>query len=225
MVFDDDNIGFEDIILPRLNIVQKVGDLSNVFPGGHFILNQTLDIHEPAAKNKPDSGTGLLILTVIGFKKRQYVEKVEGGKQGMLLNTEEDVRRNNGTLDFNEWKASKGTPGALRRFERLATAVCLVEKPKHIQDPDGVSFSFAFEGKQYALALWGMKGVSYTGAAKPMFTARKVGHLKSGYSAQSWGLTTELKEYDGNWAYRPILSPAGKNSPEFRDFCKAIITG
>lgn len=231
-VFDDDNIGFEDIILPRVNIVQKVGDLSNIFPGGEIILNQTLSIHEPANKltTPPKPGSGLLLFTVIGFRRRQFVEKVEGGKPGMLLNNEEDVRKNNGTLDYNEWKASvvaakAGQGVALRRFERLATAVCLIEKPAHLQDPDGVSFPFSFEGKQYALALWGMKGVSYTGAAKSMFTARKIGHLKDGYSAQSWGLTTELKDYDGNWAYKPVMSPAGKNSPEFRAFCKSIITG
>lgn len=231
---NDDNIGFDDVILPRINIVQKVGDLSAIFPGGNIVLNQQVEIHEPQfihpenpALNK--AGTGLLNLTVIGFRKRQFTEKVAGGKLGMLLNSEEDVVKNGGTLDYNEWKASEeasklpGNPPAKRRFERLATALILIEKPAFLADDDHVLFPYDFEGKYYTLCLWSMKGISYTSGAKLMFTARKIGHLRNGYSAQSWSVTTKLEKYGENMAYKPILKPGAKNSDSFRKFCRTII--
>jgi hypothetical protein len=71
--FDDENIGFEDIRLPRLNIVQKVGDLSTIFTPGEIVLNQNLVIHSPGKDGKGDSPINF---TVLGFKKKQFVEKV-----------------------------------------------------------------------------------------------------------------------------------------------------
>lgn len=231
---DDDNIGFEDVILPRINIVQKVGDLSNIFNGGEVVLNQESVIHEPAFIHPNDPklntpGTGLLNLTVLGFRKRQFTEKVAGGKLGMLLNSEADIAKNNGTLDYKEWQQSleaakvPGSPAAKRLFQRLGTALILVERPVHIPDEDHVLFPYDFADKWFALVLWSMKGTAYTNAAKTMFTARKIGHLRTGYTAQSWTLTTLLKEFDGNFAYIPVVKPGAKNSEEFRAFARQII--
>ncbi len=231
---DDNNIGFEDVILPRINIVQKVGDLSKIFNGGEVVLNQETVIHEPAFihptdPSKNEQGTGLLTLTVLGFRKKQFTEKIEGGKLGMLLNDEADIARNNGTLDYKEWKQSVDAsklPGGLpakRFFQRLATALLLVERPAHIPDEDHVLFPYEFEGKFYCLVLWSMKGTGYTNAAKHLFTARKIGHLRTGYTAQAWTLTTKIEEYSGNSAYIPVIKPGPKNSDTFRAFAREII--
>jgi hypothetical protein len=220
---DDENLGYDDIILPRINIVQKVGDLSVIFEGGHIVLNQQVDIHEPADTAKSKPGTGPLIITVLGFRKRQYAEKVEGGKLGLLLNDESEIAKNNGTLDYKEWEASKATPTPKRLFQRLATAFLLVEKPAHLVDEDHTVFPYDFNGKYYALALWSMKGTGYTNGAKPLFTARKISYLRDGYTAQSLSLTSKLEKFNDNYAYVPVLRPATKNSPEFREFCKGIL--
>ena len=231
---DEENIGFEDVILPRINIVQKVGDLSNIFNGGEVVLNQETVIHEPPfihptdpSKNTP--GSGLLNILVLGFRRKQFTEKIEGGKLGMLLNNEADVAKNNGTLDYKEHKQSveaSKLPGGQppkRLFQRLATALCLVERPASVPDEDHVLFPHEFEGKFYTLVLWSMKGTAYTAAAKVLFTAKKLGHLKTGYTAQGWTLTTKLEEFFGNFAYVPVIRPGQKSSPGLRDFCKRII--
>jgi len=231
---DEENIGFEDVILPRINIVQKVGDLSNIFNGGEVVLNQETVIHEPPfihpsdpSKNTP--GSGLLNILVLGFRRKQFTEKIEGGKLGMLLNNEADVAKNNGTLDYKEHKQSveaSKLPGGQppkRLFQRLATALCLVERPANVPDEDHVLFPHEFEGKFYTLVLWSMKGTAYTAAAKVLFTAKKLGHLKTGYTAQGWTLTTKLEEFFGNFAYVPVIRPGQKSSPGLRDFCKRII--
>ena len=125
--FDDDNIGFEDIILPRVNIVQKVGDLSNVFTPGEIVLDKSLVIYTPPVPEKNIAGTKPLNIVVLGFRKRQFAEKTDGKVRGMLVNSEADVVKHGGTLDYKEWEHSLNTPGAakLRLFERLATAAIL----------------------------------------------------------------------------------------------------
>lgn len=234
VALDDDNIGFEDIILPRINIVQKVGDLSNIFNGGEIVLNQQQVIHEPAFIHPSDPtqntpGTGPLIFTVLGFRRRQFTEKVAGGKLGLLLNNESEIAAKNGTLDYKEWQqsvdASKlpGGAPAKRLFQRLATALCLVQKPAHVSDDDHVTFPYEFEGQFYCLVLWSMKGTAYTHAAKHLFTARKIGHLRTGYVAQQWSLTAKLEEFNGNFAYVPVIKPAAKNTAGFQKFARELL--
>jgi hypothetical protein len=234
--YDDENIGFEDIILPRLNIVQKVGELSNVFAGGEVIYNNSLPIYTPpilkdGAIVKP--GTKPLNITILGFRKKQFVEKVIGGAMGALCNTEEEVAKLGGTLDFkeNEAKVKAGIPSKL--FQRLATALLLIEKPEHLVDADHIQFAHECEGRFYALALWSMKGTSYTGAAKTFFTARKMGHLKDRvidgvkvrghYHDYSWNLGTKLETYGANFAYIPVLTNGTKNSPAFMVFVADVL--
>ena len=78
--FDDQNIGFEDIILPRINLVHKVGGLSEIFNSGEIVLKQTLVIYSPGRKH-PDPALVIpadapLNLVILGFKKVQFAEKV-----------------------------------------------------------------------------------------------------------------------------------------------------
>lgn len=228
-LFDDQNIGFEDIILPRINIVQKVGDLSEIFTPGEIVLKQSLVIHspgKPAVGNVAAvPGTPPLTLIVLGFKKTQFAEKVAGGAQGILAHTEQEVAKHGGTLDYKEWEASTKTPGAkpLRLFQRLATALVLVEKPAHIADEEHIEFPYDCEGKYYALVLWSMKGTAYTHAAKQMFTARKIGHLRAGYNKSAWTLTTKSEKFGDNYAFVPVVKVAGKTSGDFQKFALTVL--
>ncbi len=232
--FDDDNIGFEDVILPRLNIVQKVGDLSNIFTPGEIVLNQASCIHEPANPEKGKAGTGPLNLIILGFRKRQFVEKVDGGEMGLLLNSEAEIEKHGGTLDFKEWQnsvAESKKPGStvkpMRYFQKLATAVGLVERPAHLAtvDADNILFPYECEGRFYALVLWSMKGTAYTHSAKKIFTHRKLGHLRGGYLKQGYTLTTKLEKFGSNFAYVPVLGVGPKTTPAFESFLRAQILG
>lgn len=217
--FNDEEISFEDLILPRINVVQGVGDLSTIFNPGEIVLNQSLVVHVPANPLKKITGHPPLSFTVIGFKRRQFVEKTVGGAMGNLVNSEAEVVKAGGTLDYNEAKAT-GKP----LYQRLATALILVEKPAHIPDDERFLFPHTCEGRWYVLALWSLKGTGYTNAAKPIYTARKLGHLKSGYPAQAWFLTTKLQEYSGNFAHIPVLTAGAKNTPAFAEFVKEVLS-
>lgn len=225
--FDDRNIGMEDIILPQINIVHKVGDLSEIFDAGQIVMNFARVIYSPA---KGEQGTPAfraadapLSVTVLGFRKGRFVEKVTGGVKGALVKTEADVTAAGGTLDYGEWKASLNNPKPLRRFEHLETALLLVQKPEAVSDEDHVEFPYEHEGKFFAVVVWNMKGTAYTNGAKVFFTARKIGHLKGGYHGFAWSLSTRNEKYENGSVPVPVLKPAQKHSDSFKAFAREVL--
>lgn len=216
-----------EIMLPRINIVQGIGGLKESFPEGALIFNQSIELFRPPTLNKDgstkDAGTKPVNLTVLGFRPTRFVEKIKGGGKGMIVNTEEDVRNAGGTLDFNEHKLKEAS--GMKRFEPLAEAMVAIQRPEHCTDDDTV-FVYDVEGKKYALAIWGMKGVVYTAAAKGVFfTARQLGALrKGGYPSFNYNVTTKLKPFGtGNKAWVPVCLTGTANSPAFLEFVQGII--
>lgn len=216
---------FKDIILPRLNIVQNIGELVKAFPRGAIVFNQRtvlftapiLPVIDQATGNATVAGTPAsppINIVCLGFRPTRYAEKVPGGGRGIIVNTEAEVRANGGTLDYTEHKL-KAKDG-MKRFEYLAEAMLAIERPDSIAD-DGTVFVFPVDGKKYALALWAMKGTAYTAAAKRVFfTERQVGCLQKGYPSRSFSMTTRLENYPGgNSAWIPVLIPGKESSPEF----------
>lgn len=217
---------FKDIILPRLNIVQNIGELKESFEPGTLIFNQALPLYIPARVvggkiERP--ATPLAVITVLGFLPDRFLEKVPGGARGLILNSEDEVRANGGTLDYQEWKLKE--KDGMRRFEVLADAVVAIERPESIAN-DGTVFTHEVGGKQYALAIWGLKGVNYTAVAKRVFfTSRATGCLKAGgYPSFAYTVGTREEKYqNGNKAWVGICVPKERNSPEFIQFVRLIL--
>ena len=202
-----------DLVLPRLNIVQKVGDLSNVHPPGSIVLNGQLVL--AVAPVNMAVGNPVRIV-VIGMQPTTFAEKRDGGERGNYFRTEADVVANGGTLD---WGESQATDKPL--YQRVSIALVAVEKPDGI---DGAMFPHTFGGKQYALALYTMKGTAYTNAARYIKSARKIGHLSEhtlgikvgNLRHGTWLFAAQLKKYGSNFAYIPVIKPAENTSEAFR---------
>src|SRR5688572_28922733 len=80
---------FEDVIMPRLNIVQNVGDLKDSFPLGAIVFNQATVLFTPPIVNaksgiQEKAASAPLIITCLGFRPDRFVEKVQGGR-GMIV--------------------------------------------------------------------------------------------------------------------------------------------
>jgi len=221
-IFDDNNIGFEDIIIPKINIVKKVGDLSLVFNACDIVLDQTHVLFSvpKALPNQPlPAAPAPLNVVVIGFKRTSFVEKVDGGGLGLHCRTREEVVKCGGTLDYKEWnesvKANKENPAvkALRRFDYMTTAMLLVEKPATFPDPNQTVFPYLADGKQYVMVMLTMKGSDYNSGAKTIFTFRKTrsfGNPNVSYSDNFFTLGSEMKKFPtGNTSPVPDFRPAG----------------
>lgn len=218
---DADQTGANDIIVPRINIVQKVGDLSNQFTEGDIILNGQLVIArsvkgrvgpvDPANGNKPSPASPETIRVIIaGFRPDRYVEKTDGQTRGEIVDSEQQVYAKGGTLNYNEAKQT-----GKKLYQTLAECVALIEKPENCQDD--TSFPYVADGKLYAVVKWSFKGGAYTNGAKVLRTARKAGWLadvinpatgevtaKRGYPFGFWKVNTVLKSYDtGNFSWNP----------------------
>lgn len=219
--------GFKDVILPRINIVQGVGQLKDSFPQGAIVYGQSLVLFTPpivdkATGNFKQAPLPPVEITVLGFRPTRYVEKIAGGDRGMIVNTEAEVRGAGGTLDFNEWKLKQAA--GMKRFEILAEAFVLIKRPAHVADDDSV-FIFKAGDIKYALALWAMKGTAYTHAAKRVFfTARMMGCLsKGGYPSWSFNLTTRTETGGGNTYFVPVCVPNAPTPPIVQDLVKNLL--
>lgn len=219
---------FKDIQLPNMNIVQNIGELAKTMTPGQVVFDQRVVLFSPVQLDQnnqiKDKGTSQCTITILGFKPVRYAEKVAGGGQGLLLNTEDDVRKNGGTLDYSEAQLKKAA--GIKYFERLATALVAIERPEHLPD-DGSTFTWDVAGVKYALAFWNMKGSAYTAAAKKVFfTSRFQGCLKAGggYPSWSYSLSTMNKPFDGGHsAWVPICIQKAKSTDAFMTFAKDVL--
>jgi len=208
-------ISLEDVYMPRINIVQKVGDLSNVHIHGSVVLSQTLALYVPE-QTCPDGKGGLqkieatapLQTVIVCFRPMQYVEKVPGGEhRGELFNSPDEVLAYGGTLDYNEAAADPNKP----YFQKLATALVILRKPEFVADLE--SFPYELDGVRYAPALWSMKGTAFTHAYKAIATTKVHGPLRGRkYFERSWDLSTQLKKFQANFAYVPVIK-LGNDTP------------
>lgn len=224
----DDLPGFRDVIFPRLNIVQNIGELKNSFRPGEVVFGQATVLFTPPvvdAKtgNVKEKGTGPTNITVIGIVLKRFSEKIEGGIGGQICNTEAEVRQAGGTLDYKEWELKK--KDGMRRFEPMIDMLVAIKRPEHVKDDDTV-FNFVVGADKYALGLWTVKGTSYTNAFKKVLAFQRLaGILKAGYWAFSFNLSSREEKYrNGNCAWIPILVPAQKSSEDFLAFVRQIVS-
>lgn len=233
LVLGDKLPSFDDIKLPRINIVQGIGELKDTFPQGAVVFNQAVVLFVPPVIDKTTgnikvAGTPPANITILGFRPTRFVEKLSqaersSGRQGIIVNTEAEVRAQGGTLDYREHKLKE--KDGMRLFEPLAEAVVLIRRPEASAD-DNTVFTFDVDGAKYALALWGMKGTAYTAAAKSVFfTHRAIGCLqKGGYPSWSYNLSTRLKPFqNGNSCWVPVCVPNSKSSDAFLAFVANIL--
>jgi len=234
MLLGDTLPDLTDMIIPRINLVQNIGDLKDSFPSGSLVYDQRIVLYTPAAINvkaqtieRPASGP--VNMTFLGFRPTKYVEKVSGGARGMMVNSEAEVRNAGGTLDYGEWKQKRAA--GMKRFEYMADALVAIERPEICPD-DSTVFTFEIGPLKYTLALWAIRGTAYTHLLKKViFYARRFGALKAGgYPSWSYSLSTREQEFTGeegakNHSWIPVAIPRLHSTPEFIAFARDILTG
>jgi hypothetical protein len=209
--FDDQNIEFSDIQVPSLNLVQKVGELSESFDPGEVILDRQLPLPRPVR------------LAVLGISAKRYVERVEGedGQGGNIAYSLDEVARLGGSTLYSEHE-QKNIPW----YQTLVTALLLVEKHEWVTEEGSGLFQFEDTGTGlwYALARWNLKGTLYNQGAKVFMTARAMGQCKNGYPTAWWTLdTTSFKTRNQRTVIAPKVRFAGASTPEFQAFARQCI--
>lgn len=216
---------FSEIVLPRLNLVHSVGNMKDQFEPGSFVYDQRLVLFmAPVIKQQKveSAGTPPLIITVLGLRPTRYFENVKGGGRGIICDTEDQVRAEGGTTNYQEWtlKAKDG----MKRFDLGVDCLLAIERPECVEDNDTV-FTFPVGNQKLALCLYNMKGSAHTILKKTVYTARSIGCLTKGYPSHSWALSSILKPTpDKSSTYWcPALVPHKKSSPEFLEFAASVL--
>lgn len=234
-IFDDNNIGFEDIKLPRINIVKKVGELAEVFNPCDIVLDQThvlFSVPKALPGQPAPAPAKPLNCVIIGFKRTTFVEKVEGGGLGLHCRTREAVVKAGGTLDYKEWAESVKTNKenssvkVLRYFNYMTTAMVLIEKPEGLADPHQSIFPYPADGKSYVLGMLTMKGSDYNAGAKDVFTWRKTRSIANpniSYADNFFSLSSEMKKFPtGNTSPVPVFVAQGPVTDGVKDLIARI---
>ena len=213
---------FKDVILPRLNIVQGIGNLKDTFVPGEIIFNQATVLFtppqiDPKTGNATRKGTAPITSYVVGIISDRFSEVVVGGFGGLIVDTEEEVRASGGTTSYQEWDLKQ--KDGMKRFQPITDLLMLVERPEVVKDDD-IVFNFAIEGKKYALGAWALKGSAYTAVMKRVFNYHRLaGILKGGFPTYGFAISTHLEKFkNGNSAWVPSAVPIGKTSEPILKF-------
>lgn len=217
---------FKDVIFPHLNLVHPLSKTADAYPVGSITFAESVMLFTPSLINKDTGnverkGTPPVNITVIEFKPQRFVEKVSEGN-GLIVDTEQEVVANGGTLDWSEWDLKKAS--GMKLFQVLAEAIIAIERPAHIADDDTV-FVYRVGDKKYTLAVWSLKGSAYTEAAKRcLFWHRMSGCLLGGYPTHNFSLSTRFKAFKTNHSsWVPVIVPCLKSTPEFLTFASGIL--
>lgn len=193
----------EDIKFPRISVVAKIGELSELFPGqsGAIALNKDGILVPPG---------GFLEVTAV-FAKKHYEEDVgfQTGVFGKRLNSAEEVIANGGSLD----RGDKGY------YAPVADVLFLVKQPEKLNPAFEGMFFYDIEGAPHLLAMFTARSTAYNTVAVPLWTLKKE---RGSIRVSHWKLVPVLTTYNGKTWHKPVLRPAGATSPEYMEFMQGI---
>lgn len=196
-------VGKEDIVIPRLNIVQGVGALAETHTMGQIVYDKSVVLSD---------GNAPVELTVMSARK-QFVENLPFGNDGpapMVYDTLEEVKAAGGTI---EWIGNQKPS-----FVPVLHVQVLIKAPA---GADG-AFPIEYQGQPYGIALWTIRGVAYPRAAKAILTAARFS-LAKGIHHGKWVLTSRREKFGRNSVYVPQLTLQGKHDEEFVKFVEGLV--
>jgi len=207
----------EDFRLPRMNIVQSVGDLSEDFPPGSIVLNKE-SLLIGAAKD-PKEWTDPLEITVLSAKK-QFQENIEfdSDKSPDVVDSLAEVEERGGWID---WRNDEKPP-----WRPMLTALLLIKAPNEtVADQFSI---VAPDGTMYEMVLWTMTGASYSRAGKAILTAGRYS-LRNKETGEPqlhhgrWELRVRREKLGTYLVFVPQLKQAGKHADDFITFAESLL--
>lgn len=182
------NITRDDIVLPRINLVQKSGKLCDDFAPGTFLFEKQVVLAKPGDE---------FTFVVLGDKK-YFQEKIEFGSSefGRRAADEEEVRALGGTVTWGV--ADKPY------FQSVADFMVAIPAPASTTQEQLDLFPFlSKDGAHYAAAVYTVAASAYTSLAKRIFTD-KLFTLKEGLHLGEYRVHSELKRNAANSWYVPV---------------------
>jgi|APCry1669189665_1035243.scaffolds.fasta_scaffold03823_2 hypothetical protein len=194
----------DDLKVPRVNLVQKSGQLCDTFPPGSFLFDKQIMLAKPTLP---------FIATPLRFRK-YYQEKIEFGTSNEMparANTAEEVRALGGSLMY----------GHPRYFQDVADIMMAVQAPEGLDEEAMPFFSYSDGKENYGLAIYTVAASAYTSLGKRLLTDAQI-LLKTGLYQGQYEIFSELRKNASNSWYVPVGKFAGKHSEEKAEFFRNL---
>ena len=200
----------DDIRLPRLNLVNKSGDLSNSFVPGTFVIQKEHQISEVMKDNKEKGDT----ITVIGARMgKQYQENIPY-----------EDRESVPTRVFDRADQIREAGGYVSRKKGAGnfSEIAHIENDSLSEEAEALFF-YTFGEKKYARVIYTASSTSFSAVAVPMASALR-GHLaETGLIGGFWHLGSVLTKDAKNSWWSPTLRTAGLVEPEVQKEIQALL--
>jgi len=201
-------ISSEDLILPRINLTQKVGDLGDQFGPGVIVFQKELVLWKEG--DEP-------LNAVILHAQKRYQENTEFGsdEMGQVVDTLDEVKALGGWI---HWRDGEDGRREAPPWSPRLDVVCVVEAPK---GADTSLFPFDFDGKAYAAAVWTLSKSAFTSAGRSILTARAT-FLRDGYRTGKWQVTAAKRQGPKGMYFVPSFRASGKTDEALREFAGGV---
>lgn len=198
----------DDLILPRINLTQKVGDLGDEFGPGVIVFQKEQVLWKEGEKP--------LNVAILHAQKR-YQENTEFGsdEMGQVVDTLDEVKALGGWI---EWRDGEDGRREAPPWAPRLDVICVVEAPA---GADTSLFPFQFNGKAYAAAVWTLSKSGFTSAGRMILTARAT-FLRDGYRTGTWQVTAAKKQGPKGVYFVPCFRASGKTDEAFREFLGSV---
>jgi hypothetical protein len=194
----------DDLRVPRVNLVQKSGQLCDRFAPGSFLFEKEIVLAKPGES---------FVATALRLKK-YYQEKVEFGKSEEMpikANTAEEVRALGGSLIY----------GHERYFQEVADIMLAVKAPNELDEDAKDFFAYNDGEHDYALAIYTIAASAYTSLGKRLLTDATF-LLKGGLHLGQYEISSEIRKNASNSWYVPVGKFGGKHSAEKAEFFASL---
>lgn len=195
----------KDLTIPKMNLVNKTGELSNQFAPGSFVYNREVLLGDG---KKPATIT----MTRIA---KFYLQDVPYGSGEMPKNftSIRDVRAAGGAL-AGDPDVEEGTD----TYSEAMTCIVLVKSPIK----EHALFPFEFANEHYALAQWLLTKSAYKATGRTIFTHSQLA-LRDGIDTAAYELTSSLRTNSAASWYVPTVKLGAKHTPEFVEFVRSLV--
>lgn len=212
----------KDLKPPRLNLVQKVGPLSDSFSLGEWVLEKLVVIGgggNPEVNRAFDKPLNVVVINA----RKQYQEVVKYGTDEFpeVLDSEQAVFDAGGTFEASPENWSVGANGR-RLFRPIAHVILWITKPDDLPEEAEAFFNLVSpSGVEGALAVFSAANTSFKGVGQPIATAAST-YARGNLTGHCWKLTAKKSVSNGNTYAAAQLIPAGKTDPALAEYLKGF---